>query len=486
MIKQFVRSRLAIRIFLITTVLITLTALTIHSLFSLFLPGFYYQYKEKQMTQQVNMLTVTLDQLPFEQAIKVVDNFANETGMQIILTDESGKVIYVPNLISQYEFAQDFFSKLYVPHQDLMSTNDYLVAQYEFSPTNITTNIQLIVRVPLQPIDEASKAINSFLPYLLLIILFVASVAGFIFTRMIAKPLLRLNKAASKMAILDFSADLPIEADDEIGEIARNLEQLAHNLERTMGELQTANQQLQDDIEKERLLELQRREFIAVVSHELKTPLTAILGRLEGMIYNIGAFSDRDKYLQQTYDVAKQMEQLVYEIVSVSKLESEAFQPKRDVINLTKILHSCINENSYLAQEKNQQLHVEITDDLVIIGDEQLLRKVIINLLRNAIYYSPNEAEISLVTKHASTQIQISVTNTGVELTPQQLVYVLEPFHRLEQSRNRQTGGSGLGLYIVTQIAKRCHFDFQLISENKYVQAIVTLENGQNKKEYQK
>lgn len=475
MIRQFVHSRLAIRIFLITTLLITLTALTIHSLFNFFLPGFYLQYKEKQMTAQMQFLLEGIDEAPFEQAIRVIDSFAFETGMQLIVTDTSNRVIYVPNMLTQYQALSEFVPNLYLPQQILSSTNDYLVASYQLQPSDLSVPLTIVVRVPLQPIDEASQAINNFLPYLLLIILVVALVAALILTRMIAKPLWRLNAAASKMAELDLSADLPIEANDEIGEIARNLQKLAHNLEQSMTELQTMNRQLVNDIEKERLIEQQRREFIATVSHELKTPLTAILGRLEGMIYNIGAFSDRDKYLQQTYDVAKQMEQLVYEIVAVSKLESEAFKPKHDVISVTKILHSCIAENLYLAQEKQQEITIEIADGLLAISDEQLLRKAIINLLRNAIYYSPLQANILVKAQIDGATIQISIENFGVTMDPEQIVYVLQPFNRLEQSRNRQTGGSGLGLYIVKQIAKRCHYGFNLEARTQSIIATLSI-----------
>ncbi|MGL4972734.1 MAG: sensor histidine kinase [Culicoidibacterales bacterium] len=471
MIKQFIHSRLAIRIFLITTLLITLTTLTIHSLFNLFLPGFYYQYKEKQMTTQISVVLERVEGLGLEQAINVIDNFAVETGMQMIIADESNQVIFVPNMLTQYQIGTEIIPKFYLTPQSLTSTNDYLVVKHAFQPINVASPINLIVRIPLQPIDEASQAINSFLPYLLLIIIFVALIAAFIFTRMIAKPLLRLNVAASKMAELDFTADLPIEANDEIGEIARSLAELAHNLDYTMTKLQSANQQLLDDIEKERIIEKQRREFIATVSHELKTPLTAILGRLEGMIYNIGAFSDRDKYLQQTYDVAKQMEQLVYEIVAVSKLESEAFKPKHERLSVAKVTKSCVSENSYLAQEKSQQINLLIETELETASDIQLLRKAIINLIRNAIYYSPSQAEITVHVKQEGEFISLIIRNTGVTMTREQIQYVLQPFNRLEQSRNRQTGGSGLGLYIVSQIAKRCGYQFNLSSDETYVEA---------------
>ncbi|MGL5916697.1 MAG: sensor histidine kinase, partial [Culicoidibacterales bacterium] len=439
MIKQFVHSRLAIRIFLITTLLITLTTLTIHSLFNMFLPGFYYQYKEKQVTTQIAVILERVEGRSLEQAVNLIDAFAIETGIQMIVTDQSDKVVFVPNMLSQYQVGNEGLPQLYVTPKILTSTKDYLVAKNEFQPVNITESLNLIVRIPLQPIDEATQAINNFLPYLLLIIIFVALIAAFIFTRMIAKPLLRLNMAADKMAKLDFTADLPIEANDEIGEIARSLAELAHNLDQTMTELQMANSQLLDDIEKERVIEKQRREFITTVSHELKTPLTAILGRLEGMIYHIGAFSDRDKYLQQTYDVAKQMEQLVYEIVAVSKLESEEFKPKHETLSLAKVTQSCISENRYLAQEKEQNLTVLIETEVETDSDIQLLRKAIINLIRNAIYYSPSGAEIVVNVKQEAEQLVLSIRNTGVSMTADQIQYVLQPFNRLEQSRNRQT-----------------------------------------------
>ena len=126
---------------------------------------------------------------------------------------------------------------------------------------------------------------------------------------------------------------------------------------------------------------------------------------------------------------------------------------------------------SYLAQEKSQQINLLIETELETASDIQLLRKAIINLIRNAIYYSPSQAEITVHVKQEGEFISLIIRNTGVTMTREQIKYVLQPFNRLEQSRNRQTGGSGLGLYIVSQIAKRCGYQFNLSSDETYVEA---------------
>ncbi|MGL6248713.1 MAG: hypothetical protein ACRC3A_06425, partial [Culicoidibacterales bacterium] len=149
MIKQFVHSRLAIRIFLITTLLITLTTLTIHSLFNMFLPGFYYQYKEKQVTTQIAVILERVEGRSLEQAVNLIDAFAIETGIQMIVTDQSDKVVFVPNMLSQYQVGNEGLPQLYVTPKILTSTKDYLVAKNEFQPVNITESLNLIVRIPL-------------------------------------------------------------------------------------------------------------------------------------------------------------------------------------------------------------------------------------------------------------------------------------------------------------------------------------------------
>lgn len=141
---------------------------------------------------------------------------------------------------------------------------------------------KLSVYSPVQPIDEASQVILMFLPYMSIVILGIAMIGAAIYSKLLSKPLIHLNQVASKMAQLDFTLPSTIRSKDELGELSSNLNILAGNLQTSMSELKQANEKLRDDIQKEREQEQKRREFVATISHELKTPITAVSGQLEG------------------------------------------------------------------------------------------------------------------------------------------------------------------------------------------------------------
>ena len=173
-------------------------------------------------------------------------------------------------------------------------------------------------------------------------VLLISMVGAFLYTDLITQPLLKINQVAKRMAKLDFSQRLENRSDDEIGELSQSLNELSQNLKQTMSELQQANAKLKDDIQREREQEAKRREWMATISHELKSPITAVMGQLEGMIHQIGVYKDRDKYLRRSYSIIKNMEQLVKEILEVSKLESDAFRPLKKTVSLSSMIKSVI------------------------------------------------------------------------------------------------------------------------------------------------
>ncbi|PEY77726.1 histidine kinase dimerization/phospho-acceptor domain-containing protein, partial [Bacillus thuringiensis] len=147
------------------------------------------------------------------------------------------------------------------------------------------------------------------------------------------------------------------------------------NLQQAIFDLQKANQQLKSDIEKERELETKRREFFAIVAHELKTPLTVMKGYLEGMIYNIGPYKNRDQYLKKNYQIIESLEQLVREILSMSKLEQHTFKLQVEEVNLSKSIDTITKNLEFFASQKGIQIIKEIDSDIFIYTDCVLLEK---------------------------------------------------------------------------------------------------------------
>lgn len=155
-----------------------------------------------------------------------------------------------------------------------------------------------------------------------------------------------MNEVAQKIANINFFEKIEVQSTDELGELSASWNDMSINLQQATSDLQQVNQQLQNDIEKESAREAKRREFFAIVAHELKTPLTVMKGYLEGMIYKIGPYQNRDQYLKKTHQI---IEQLVREIVSMSKLEKHTFKLQVAEVTLSKLTDTITKNLEFFA-----------------------------------------------------------------------------------------------------------------------------------------
>lgn len=227
---------------------------------------------------------------------------------------------------------------------------------------------------------------------------------------------------------------------------------------------------------KERKIETKRREFFTTVAHELKTPLTVMKGYIEGMIYNIGPYQNRDYYLEKNRKIIERTEQLVREILSMSKLEQDTFKIQAREINLLDLIETITKDLAFLHLRKNIRIINKIPPDNYVFTDSDLLEKALKNIIHNAIMYSPQGETVYLALTEDSkqNQIQIQIINTGIQIKADELQQLFQPFYRIEKSRNRNTGGSGLGLYIVKQIFQSLSINYSVDNMENGIQFLVT------------
>ena len=216
--------------------------------------------------------------------------------------------------------------------------------------------------------------------------------------------------------------------------------------------MKVANIKLKEDVEREKQLEQQQLSFFSAVSHELKTPITILKGQIQGMLYNVGGYKDRDKYLQKSYRVTERMENLVQEILSISKMKTSAFTLSLERINLSQLVYTCIGENKELAIQHNIEIIEQIENDIFVSVDNTLMKKALNNIINNAIVYSPEDNEVIIHLYKKQNKLILDIENTGAHIDEQEISELFLPFTRYEKSRNRNTGGSGLGLYLVKMI----------------------------------
>ena len=285
-------------------------------------------------------------------------------------------------------------------------------------------------------------------PLLAVLMLLISVTGAYLTARSYSRPLVEISVAAQRMATLDLSSRCAVDRQDEIGTLAQSLNEMSAQLQGALAGLQAANAQLQQDIEHERAQEKQRIEFFTAVSHELKTPIAIIKGQLEGMIWQVGEYKDRDTYLRQCLQTTNRMEALVREILAAARMGGSDFRPARADLNLSEMLRAVCGQFCGPAEDKRLALRLDIAPGVRYQGDRRLIEKVFTNVVGNAVAYSPPGAAVTVRLQGGV----FTVENTGVHIAAADLPHLFTPFYRVEKSRNRNSGGSGLGLYIVKTI----------------------------------
>lgn len=299
---------------------------------------------------------------------------------------------------------------------------------------------------------QTEEAIQRTLPVLGLTVLFASIASALFCSWYVTAPLQKVSRLSGQMANMDFSGSYPTGRTDEIGVLSASLNTLAQKLKAALSELQEANRTLQTDMDRERLLEQQRTEFFAAASHELKTPITIIKGQLQGMLYQIGRYKDRETYLARSLEVADTLEGMVQNLLTIFRLDTPGYTCQKNSLNLSRLINERIAAFEDLWMQKNLTVVPSISPALYVSGDRQLLQKVLDNLFGNAAAYSEPGNQIYVRLWKEAESIRLTVENTGAHIPDEQLPALFEAFYRVEPSRNRQTGGTGLGLYIVKTI----------------------------------
>jgi two-component system sensor histidine kinase VanS len=300
--------------------------------------------------------------------------------------------------------------------------------------------------------SQVIEALQKSIPVLSIVIFAVSVIAAFFYTWYLTIPIIKISQLSKQMSDMDFSGLCPTNRTDEIGVLSHSLNDLSEKLIAALSELQTANQKLQADIDIERQLERQRVEFFSAASHELKTPITIIKGQLQGMLYQIGRYKDRETYLAQSLEVINTLEKMVQELLTISRLDTPGYTCKKSDIDFSKLINERLAAYEDLFMQKELNVEKSIMPGLYVSGDIQLLQKVIDNLLGNAATYSGAGNYISVKLWKEFEKVNLTIENTGVQIPDEDIPKLFEAFYRVDHSRNRQTGGTGLGLYIVKTI----------------------------------
>lgn len=430
-------------------------------------PKTYSTTLDASLDRAVNLFLVEVERVTPLESGKLFDEFVfNQNGVLIQLFDSSHHEIELPSQSSS-TFPVFVTSGVAIESDDpaaYRATHSYI-----FTFVDSDEVYTLTVAGSAQEVDLLKGTLGGIFVVLLFVVLLVAVLASIVYSHYVTRPVLRISDVSKRMAELDFSWRCKEVRTDELGTLAHSLNEMSQRLSASMADLKSANEKLQADIERERALEQAQLDFFSAVSHELKTPITVIKGQTEGMILNIGDYQDRNKYLMRSLEIINTMESMVQEILTVSRMKSSKVGLRKESIQFSDMLKQEYALFEDLIVQKGIEWNESITPDLRVVGDKALLQKAINNLVSNAIAYSPEGSSIYMTAFAEEGSVQFLLENTGVHIPDSELPKLFDAFYRVEHSRNKRTGGSGLGLYIVKTILEQHQAEYRIENTNRGV-----------------
>lgn len=343
----------------------------------------------------------------------------------------------------------------------------------------------LIVMTSMQPVGEAVHILKQYVIYLAPVILAITLILSLIYSRMVSKPLMILNRSVSHLAKLDFSDETEIRSRDEFGELSRNMIAMSRNLDAVLKELTLANTKLQDEVEERKRSEQLRKELIANISHELKTPLGIIKGFAEGLQDGV-ARDKEERYLALIVNETDRMNTLIMDMLELSKYEAKAIKLNIGSLSLTRLIRKAVD--SFSGQLDMRQIFVNLNADeeVAVQADYRRIEQVVLNLLSNAIRHAAENSVISIHVKRTSPGILTTVIeNVGQPIADEDLNRIWDHFYRAERSRDRKSGGTGLGLAIVKHILELHESQYGVMNTKQGVAFTFTLHESRGEQSHE-
>lgn len=469
--RKKVSERLTVRVFLITASLLLFAGAITFGFIAWAAPSTYTAVMNDDLAAQMDVLVEQLADTAPEDCGKLLDEFTLSSGATATLTGPDGRLVDTGAQIALQAVYESGDMIVTTAERDTavsfgttdsesgdhvsvtMSEQSTIAAEVRFSGREESYTLYVTPRLKAE--NVAVRALVQMAPWLLLVLLTFSLLCAFFYSRYITRPIVRMSDIAGKMAELDFHWECGETRRDEIGQLGRSLDAMAEKLSTALTELESANQALRGEVERERELDRQRMAFFNAASHELKTPVTILKGQLTGMLEGVGVYQNRDKYLLRSLQVTGRMENLVQEMLTISRMEAGAAAMKQEPVELSALLEEQLKLDAGLLEQRSQHLDKELTPGITTIGDAVLLGKVLGNLISNASLYSPDGAGIRIWCGWQDGRPAVTVENAEAHIGKDALPHLYEAFYREECSRNRASGGSGLGLYLVKMILDR-------------------------------
>ncbi|MCG8541134.1 MAG: cell wall metabolism sensor histidine kinase WalK [Clostridia bacterium] len=289
----------------------------------------------------------------------------------------------------------------------------------------------ILIFSPVNEITSNITRMNLIIWGISLIAMILSGFFIYINSLRISKPIKEIDSAAKKIASGEETKDLKVVSQDEIGQLALTFNYMKDKLAET---------------------ESMRREFIASVSHDLKTPLMSINGFIEGIIDGVIEPEEYKESFKIIKSETSRLMKLTNDILQLSKIQSGVLQLSKSYLPVRELLESIVNNAATITNDKDISIELNCDNDLKVYADRDRLQQILVNLISNSIKYSHDRVNINIIAVNKENNVEFRVIDKGVGIEKDKLKLIFEKFYRVEKSRYSKTGGTGLGLSIVKNL----------------------------------
>ena len=451
------------------------------------LESFYLYSKEKNLMLAYKIINNYYNGNKDENSELEIEKISINNDFDIVIKQDDEIIVYT----TTKDFSMNIMYKDMVTKQEeknnILYNKDNVVISKSADLKNGLTYILLsgkldngytvYIRVAVTSIQESVKISNNFLCLIGGIVIIISAVIISFIAKKFTDPITKLSDIAVRMSKLDFSMKYEeTDSDDEINRLGKSINLMSDKLETTINRLRQSNSELERDIEKKSKIDTMRKQFISDVSHELKTPIALIQGYAEGLVENVTTDDESRKYYAEVIlDETSKMDKLVKSLLELMKLEYGEKEFNNKNFNIVELIKEIIKKYKFILEEQNINITFEKEQNIEIYADEFSIEQVINNYFTNAIKNTKEidgkkEIKIDVKAMEDKQKARISVFNTGENIKEEDLQRIWNRFYKADESRNREDGGTGIGLAIVKAIMNNYNQEYGVINKENGVE----------------
>lgn len=495
-IKNTLKS-VRIKLFFTICIVITMIILLLVIVNNVVLEKFYLYNKTKTMKQIYKQINTSYNnELPYEKIEENLRVLSINNNLDILIkTDENILMLATDNYKTDYTDEIEFFSnikqkgeilrKLYQEKMidiNLVKENDTKI-NYIIVSAYLDNGYKLYMRTPTADLQESARISNNVLIVIGSAVIIISGIIASFISRKFATPILELNSIAQRMSNLDFSQKYQVnDTDDEMNNLGKSINIMSEKLENTIKQLTVNNSELEKDIERKSKIDEMRKQFISDVSHELKTPIALIQGYAEGLVENVNVDDEsREFYANVILDEANKMDRLVKQLLELMKLEYGKRDFNNESFDIVALINEVIKKCNVMVVENNIKIYFNCKNVIMAYADIFYVEQILMNYITNAIRYSKEvngerKIEINIYLDAEKNKIRVSIFNSGDNIEEKELQRIWGRFYKVDSSRNREKGGTGIGLAFVKAIMNNYQNEYGAVNKENGVEFFFELD----------